>query len=119
MDVYCDVVKMIMNARKDPAQQEEYYYMMLSNAGYEYEEATEILDRYYENKCPFCIKEEIKQQIEKANHRQWPMLEDVIWDNMMYKNEKQRKSIQSIIDVLTDEVLFKLNIDYKEDDNHE
>ena len=119
LDTYINTISDLFKARTDPAQQEEYYYMMLANAGYDYEKATEILDEYYKDKCPFGIKNEIKQQIEKDNHRPWPMLEDVIWDNMMYKNEKQRNSLQSIIDVLTSEALYKLGVDYKGDDNNE
>ena len=47
----------MIDISNDPCEREDYYLSLLTNAGYDIEEAMKILDEYYEKNSPFKIKD--------------------------------------------------------------
>lgn len=104
MDDYCDVIKKIMEAREDPAQLEEYFYLMLEDE-YGYETTRAKIEDYFENHSPFCIRVN-GRNFRKENlnkDRRWPMLGDMIWDEMIHESSEARKNVKCMINILSSE----------------
>ena len=116
MDNYCDAIKTILKARDDPAQLEDYFYLMLEDE-YGYETTRAKIEDYFENHSLFCFKVD-GRDFRKENlskDREWPMLVDELWDDIRHEPSEYRDSIRNILEILSREANIRIEETDKEE----